>query len=111
VNVLGFTNLAQSEDSTLTQVASAINAVTFATDNFIDGEKMIFLVASTDAAGTNTVGTNTDVYLWTDSGTGTGHANVDANELVKIGVLKDFTQTDISHLSASSFVEHQALIG
>ena len=104
VNVLGFTNLSQSETSTLTQIASAFNTAVFP-HNYVAGEKMIFLVASTDDQGINTDGTNTDVYLWMDTNTAPGgHASVNAAELTKIGVLESFTQIDISHLSANSFV-------
>jgi hypothetical protein len=110
VNVLGFTNLYQSESASLGSIASAINAATYSTDVFANNQKMIFLIASTGDQGVNTAGTNTDVYLWQDTGgVSGGHASVSAGELSKIGVLKDFTQFDIGHLTASSFVDHSVL--
>jgi len=101
VNVLGFTNLSISEATSPESIATILDGLTYG-HNFHLGDKMIFLVA--DALGSSA---NTNMYLWTDTGPGSlpanGDGHVTANELVKIGTLDNFTQTDISHLTANSF--------
>ncbi|NQW92905.1 MAG: hypothetical protein HQ446_02515, partial [Polaromonas sp.] len=107
VNVWGFTNLTQAENATFENVASAIRGYT--NEHFLVNDKMIFLIASSEATDG---AVNTGVYFWDDSiARGAGDTTLDAgrvnaSELTKIGVLNDFYQLDIASLTNSNFVEH-----